>query len=59
VRRTAGLDLAERILGAPVLWLGLIVLTTFAVAPFVWVLLASFKTRAELYATPIVYLPAS
>jgi len=59
MRRTAGRDLAARILGGPVLWLGLIVLTVFAVAPFVWVLLASFKTRAELYTTPIVYLPAS
>jgi multiple sugar transport system permease protein len=59
VRRTAGRDLAERILGGPVLWLGLIALTVFAVAPFVWVLLASFKTRAELYMTPIVYLPGS
>ena len=59
MRRTAGRDLAERILGGPVLWLGLIALTVFAVAPFVWVLLASFKTRAELYTTPIVYLPAS
>ena len=59
MRRTAGGDLAQRILGGPVLWLGLIALTVFAVAPFVWVLLASFKTRAELYTTPIVYLPAS
>jgi len=59
VRRTAGRDLPERILGGPVLWLGLIALTVFAVAPFVWVLLASFKTRAELYTTPIVFLPAS
>jgi len=42
-----------------VLWLGLAALTAFAVAPFVWVFLASFKTRAELYATPIVYWPAS
>jgi ABC-type glycerol-3-phosphate transport system permease component len=42
-----------------VLWAGLVTLTVFAVAPFLWVLLASFKTRAELYATPIVYLPAS
>ena len=59
MRRTVGRDLAERILGGPVLWLGLIALTVFAVAPFVWVLLASFKTRAELYTTPIVYLPGS
>ena len=59
MRRTAGGGLAERILGGPILWLGLIGLTVFAVAPFVWVLLASFKTRAELYTTPIVYLPAS
>jgi ABC-type glycerol-3-phosphate transport system permease component len=59
VRRAAGLDWAERVLRGPVLWVGLIALTVFAVAPFVWVLLASFKTRAELYTTPIVYLPGS
>jgi multiple sugar transport system permease protein len=52
-------DLPERLLGGPVLWLGLLALFVFAMAPFAWVLLASFKTRAELYATPIVYLPAS
>ena len=52
-------DLAERILGGPVLWVGLVLLTLFAVAPFVWVLLSSFKTRQELYATPLVYMPAS
>ncbi len=57
--RAPGRDLAERVLGGPVLWLGLAVLTLFAMLPFVWVFLASFKTRAELYATPIVYLPAS
>jgi ABC-type glycerol-3-phosphate transport system permease component len=59
VRRPPGRDWAERVLGGPVLWAGLAALTVFAVAPFLWVLLASFKTRAELYATPIVYLPAS
>jgi ABC-type glycerol-3-phosphate transport system permease component len=59
VRRAPGRDLAERVLGGPVLWLGLAALTLFAMLPFVWVFLASFKTRAELYATPIVYLPAS
>jgi multiple sugar transport system permease protein len=59
VRRAPGRDLAERVLGGPVLWLGLAALTLFALLPFVWVFLASFKTRAELYATPIVYLPAS
>ncbi len=59
MRRTPGRDLAERVLGGPVLWLGLAALTLFAMLPFVWVFLASFKTRAELYATPIVYLPAS
>ena len=51
------LDLAERILGGPVLWGGLALLTAFATGPFVWVLLSSFKTRGELYATPLVYLP--
>jgi multiple sugar transport system permease protein len=59
VRRVPGRDLAERVLGGPVLWVGLAALTLFAMLPFVWVFLASFKTRAELYATPIVYLPAS
>jgi multiple sugar transport system permease protein len=49
----------ERVLGGPVLWTGLGALTLFAGAPFLWVLLGSFKTRAELYATPIVYLPQS
>ena len=57
--RAPGRDLAERVLGGPVLWLGLAALNLFAMLPFVWVFLASFKTRAELYATPIVYLPAS
>jgi multiple sugar transport system permease protein len=59
VRGAPGRDLAERVLGGPVLWLGLAALTLFAMLPFAWVLLASFKTRAELYATPIVYLPAT
>ena len=59
MRRALGRDLAERVLGGPVLWVGLAALTLFAMLPFVWVFLASFKTRAELYATPIVYLPAS
>jgi multiple sugar transport system permease protein len=59
MRRALGRDLAERVLGGPVLWMGLAALTLFAMLPFVWVFLASFKTRAELYATPIVYLPAS
>jgi multiple sugar transport system permease protein len=49
----------ERLLGGPVLWTGLGALTLFAGAPFLWVFLGSFKTRAELYATPIVYLPQS
>jgi ABC-type glycerol-3-phosphate transport system permease component len=57
-RRAGSGDLAERVLGGPVLWLGLLLLTAFAIGPFVWVLLSSFKTRAELYATPLVYLPS-
>ena len=51
-------DLAERILGGPVLWLGLLALVAFALAPFAWVALTSFKTRQELYATPLQYLPS-
>ena len=52
-------DLAERILGGPVLWLGLLALVAFALAPFAWVALTSFKTRQELYATPLQYLPSA
>jgi multiple sugar transport system permease protein len=48
----------ERLLGGPVLWAGLALLTAFAVGPFVWILLTSLKTRADLYATPLRYLPA-
>jgi len=59
VKARRGLDAAERVLGGPVLWMGLAALSAFAMAPFVWVLLASFKTRAELYAMPLVWLPAS
>jgi multiple sugar transport system permease protein len=50
-------DLAERILGGPVLWIGLLALVAFALAPFAWVALTSLKTRQELYATPLQYLP--
>jgi len=50
-------DLAERVLGGPVLWAGLGLLTAFALGPFLWVFLTSLKPRAELYATPLVYLP--
>jgi ABC-type glycerol-3-phosphate transport system permease component len=59
VKARRGLDAAEQVLGGPLLWAGLAALTAFAMAPFVWVLLASFKTRVELYATPLVWLPAS
>jgi multiple sugar transport system permease protein len=52
-------DAAERILGGPVLWAGLAALTLFALGPFVWVFLTSLKTRGELYATPLRYLPAT
>jgi multiple sugar transport system permease protein len=50
-------DLAERILGGPVLWVGLMALVAFAMAPFGWVALTSLKTRQELYATPLQYFP--
>ena len=51
-------DLFERILGGPVLWAGLAIMTLFAMGPFLWALSASLKTRVELYATPITYIPA-
>jgi len=40
-----------------VVWIGLIVLTAFALGPFLWMLLTSLKSRTELYATPLQYLP--
>ncbi len=52
-------DRLARILGGPVLWAGLAALTLFALGPFVWVFLTSLKTRADLYATPLRYLPAA
>jgi multiple sugar transport system permease protein len=57
VTRPRGSDTAERLLGGPVLWLGLAALVAFALAPFAWVFLTSLKTRAELYATPLQYFP--
>jgi multiple sugar transport system permease protein len=57
VSRRAPSDVAERVLGGPVLWAGLVALTLFALAPFAWVFLTSLKTRAELYATPLTYWP--
>ncbi|MBI4391642.1 MAG: carbohydrate ABC transporter permease [candidate division NC10 bacterium] len=57
-RARAG-DLAERILAGPVLWTGLVLLAAFALGPFLWVFLSSLKTRQELYATPLQYLPRS
>jgi multiple sugar transport system permease protein len=50
-------DFAERILGGPVLWVGLALLAAFALGPFLWVFLSSLKTRQELYTTPLQYLP--
>jgi len=56
-RRLSSASLVERLLGGPVLWTGLAVLTAFALGPFVWMLLTSLKDRQELYATPLRYLP--
>jgi multiple sugar transport system permease protein len=50
-------DLFERILGGPVFWAGLAIMTLFAMGPFLWALSASLKTRVELYVTPITYIP--
>ena len=56
-RRHAPSDLAERLLAGPVVWIGLVLLTAFALGPFIWMLLTSLKNRQELYATPLQYLP--
>ena len=50
-------DLTDRMLRGPVLWSGLAALTAFALGPFIWMLLTSLKSREELYATPLQYLP--
>jgi ABC-type glycerol-3-phosphate transport system permease component len=55
--RHAPSDLAERLLRGPVVRIGLVLLTAFALAPFLWMLLTSLKDRQELYATPLQYLP--
>src|SRR5713101_1425612 len=41
----------------PLVWIGLALLTAFALGPFIWMLLTSLKDRQELYATPLQYLP--
>src|SRR5260370_8538585 len=56
-RRHAPSDFAERVLAGPVVWIGLTMLTAFALGPFLWMLLTSLKDRQELYATPLQYLP--
>ena len=56
-RRRVSTDLAERLLAGPVVWIGLVLLTAFALGPFIWMLLTSLKDRQELYATPLQYLP--
>src|SRR2546430_16168683 len=56
-RRHVPRDLTERLLGGPVVWIGLVLLTAFALGPFIWMLLTSLKDRQELYATPLQYLP--
>jgi len=58
MRKPRSGDLLERILGGPVLWTGIAIMTLFAMGPFLWAFSASLKTRAELYATPITYIPA-
>jgi multiple sugar transport system permease protein len=50
-------NLPERVLGGPALAAGLALLTLFALGPFLWVFLTSLKTRTDLYATPLRYLP--
>src|SRR6202171_3365128 len=57
MRRSGPSDLAERLLAGPVVWVGLVLLTMFALFPFLWMLLTSLKDRQELYATPLQYLP--
>jgi ABC-type glycerol-3-phosphate transport system permease component len=57
-RRHTPTDLVGRLLAGPVVWIGLTLLTAFALGPFLWMLLTSLKDRQELYATPLQYLPA-
>jgi multiple sugar transport system permease protein len=55
VVKTASL---ERFLAGPVLWAGLALVSLFALGPFGWIAIASIKTDAELYLSPIKYLPS-
>ena len=43
--RRAPQDIAERLLAGPVVWTGLLLLTAFALGPFIWMLLTSLKDR--------------
>ena len=40
--RHAPKDFAERLLAGPVVWIGLVLLTAFALGPFLWMLLRWF-----------------
>jgi multiple sugar transport system permease protein len=51
-------DALERFLSGPVLWAGLVLVSLFALGPFAWIALASIKTDAELYLSPIQYIPS-
>jgi multiple sugar transport system permease protein len=51
-------DALERFLSGPVLWAGLALASLFALGPFAWIALASIKTDAELYLSPIQYIPS-
>jgi multiple sugar transport system permease protein len=51
-------DALERFLSGPVLWAGLALVSLFALGPFAWITLASIKTEAELYLSPIQYIPS-
>lgn len=54
MRRGGGV---EGFLRGRVLWAGLVAMALFALGPFVWILLTSVKTRQDLYAFPLNYIP--
>jgi len=49
----------SRMIKAVLMHATLILISTFALFPFVWMLLTSFKTNVEVYTFPVIWIPES
>lgn len=38
-------------------YVGAVLISLFAIAPFIWMILTSLKPQAEIYSNPLIYLP--